>query len=799
MTLKINHQKTKKSVKKLNAKKTNPISTTLKKILVLTLGVYALPALALEPFVIKDIRVDGIQRTEAGSVFNYLPVKVGDTMDDEKATQAIKSLYGTGFFKDVRIEAEQNVLVVTVQERASIAQINFSGNKSFPSDKMKEGLKQIGLADGLTFDKAMLERAEQEIKRQYLSQGKYGASVKATASPLERNRVAINFDIEEGAVSKIRKINIVGNQAYSNEELVDHFKLSTPGWMTWWSKNDQYSKQKLSADLEALRSFYMNQGYLEFNIDSTQVSITPDKRDIYITVNVTEGEKYSVSGIKVSGDTIIPADDVKQLISLKAGETFSRQKMTESNKAITDRLGNEGYAFANVNPIPEIDKENHTVAFTFNVDPGRKVYVRRINVTGNTRTRDEVIRREMRQMESAWYAGDKIARSKQRLDRTGYFSDVSVETPAVPGAPDQVDMNVNVTEKSTGSISFGAGLSSAEGVVFSINVSQNNFLGTGNRVSAQINNGRVNTVYALSFTDPYYTPDGISRSFSVYKRDVDTSYLSTGTYKTSSYGAGVSFGMPLNERDSVNAGLTFDYTEVTLDASSPDRYKRYCDANATLLSCENYSLALNVGWAHDTRDNVLFPNSGVNQRINAEVGLPGLDLEYYKVDYKHSWYKPLGNDFTLMLNGELGYAGSYGDKDYPFFKNFFIGGVNSVRGYETSSLGARSLDATSGTTYALGGTKRALANAEIYFPIPGLSDNKQLRLSTFLDAGSVWGETSTLASSCTGASDCLRYSTGLGISWYSPFGPIKLVFAKALNATDGDRTQTLQFQLGQQF
>lgn len=799
MTLKIDHQQTNKSVKKLNAKKSNQISATLKKILVLTLGAYAVPALALDAFVIKDIRVDGIQRTEAGSVFNYLPVKVGDTMDDEKATQAIKSLYGTGFFKDVRIEAEQNVLVVTVQERASIAQINFSGNKSFPSDKMKEGLKQIGLADGMTFDKAMLERAEQEIKRQYLSQGKYGASVKATASPLERNRVAINFDIEEGAVSKIKKINIVGNQAYSNEEITDHFKLSTPGWMTWWSKNDQYSKQKLSADLEALRSFYMNQGYLEFNIDSTQVSITPDKRDIYITVNITEGEKYSVSGIKVSGDTVIPESDLRQLISLQTGETFSRQKMTESNKAITDRLGNEGYAFANVNPIPEVNKDNHTVAFTFNVDPGRKVYVRRINITGNTRTRDEVIRREMRQMESAWYAGDKITRSKQRLDRTGYFSDVNVETPAVAGSPDQVDMNVNVTEKSTGSISFGAGLSSAEGVVFSINVSQNNFLGTGNRVSAQVNNGRVNTVYALSFTDPYYTPDGISRSFSVYKRDVDTSYLSTGTYKTASYGAGVSFGMPLNERDSINAGLTFDYTEVTLNSSSPDRYKLYCDANKSILSCENYSLALNLGWAHDTRDNVLFPNSGVNQRIGAEIGLPGLDLEYYKLDYKHSWYKPLGNDFTLMLNGELGYAGSYGDKDYPFFKNFFIGGVNSVRGYETSSLGPRSLDATTGTTYALGGTKRALANAEIYFPIPGLSDSKQLRLSTFLDAGSVWGETSALSTSCEGASDCLRYSTGLGVSWYSPFGPIKLVFAKALNSKDGDRTQTLQFQLGQQF
>jgi outer membrane protein insertion porin family len=764
----------------------------LNRLLPLLVSAYVGNTWGIEPFIVQDIRVEGIQRTEPGTIFNYLPVRVGETMNDDKATQAIKALYGTGFFKDVRIEADGNVLVVLVQERAAIASISFSGNKSFPSDKMLEGLKQIGLSEGLIFDRATLDRAEQEIKRQYLAQGKYAATVKTIVSPLERNRVAIRFSIEEGAVSKIRNINIVGNRDFDEETLLKQFKLTTPNWMSWWTKDDQYSKQKLTADLEALRSFYMNQGYLEFNVDSTQVSITPDKRDIYITVNITEGQKYTVSEVKVAGEMLLPEDEAMALISLQPGEFFNRQKVTESSKAISDRLGNDGYAFANVNAVPNVDKENHTVGFTFFIDPGRRVYVRRINLTGNTRTRDEVLRREMRQLESAWYAADKIERSKQRLERLQFFEDVNVETPAVPGTTDQVDLNINVTEKSTGSVQFGAGLSSSEGVIFGITVNQNNFLGTGNRVSAQVNTGDINTTYSLSFTDPYFTPDGISRGFDVYRRDVDTTDLDISSYKSSSYGIGVRFGVPLNERDSISAGLTFDNTEVELNNRSPLQFRRYCGTSLP-DGCSNNSLMLNLGWAHDTRDNVLFPNKGVYQRISTEIGVPGLDLEYYKLEYKHSWYWPVSNNVTLMLNGEIGYADSYGDRDYPFFKNFYIGGVNSVRGFETSSIGPREIDPVTGEDFAVGGTKRLLGNAEIYFPVPGMKDNKQLRLSTFLDAGAVYTTEQSFEM------DELRYSTGLGISWYSPFGPIKLVFAKALNEKDGDKTQTLQFQLGSQF
>lgn len=759
----------------------------LKSILFLLMALYVNAALALTPFVIKDIRVEGIQRTEAGTVFSNLPVKVGDSMTEELASQAIKALYGTGFFKDVRIEAEGDVLVVTVQERSSIAQIDFSGNKSFPTDKMKEGLKLIGIAEGQIFDKSQLDRAEQEIKRQYLSQGKYGASVKAVVSPLERNRVAVRFDIEEGAVSKIRSINIVGNQAFSMDDLRAEFLLTTPNWMSWWNKDDQYSKQKLNADLETLRSFYMNQGYLEFNIDSTQVSITPDKKDIYITVNLTEGEKYTISEVKLAGESIVPDSELQTLITVKKGDTFSRSNITESSKAISERLSNEGYAFANVNPVPEVNKELHTAAFTFYIDPGKRVYVRRINIVGNTRTRDEVVRREVRQLESAWYASTKINRSKERLVRTQYFSDVNVETPAVPGTADQVDLNISVVEQSTGSVQFGAGLSSNEGVVFGVTVNQNNFLGTGNRVSAQLNTGKVNTTYALSYTDPYFTPDGISRGFDVYRRDVNTgSTDNVGTYKTSSYGGGVRFGIPLNERDGVSFGLSTDFTDINLYADSPVQYQNYC---GNTVGCTSNSIAVSAGWAHDSRDSIMYTNNGVYQRLSGEVTMPVLDLQYYKINYKHSWYKEVVKDFTLLLNGELGYAHSYGSAQYPFFKNFYMGGVNSVRGYAIGTLGPK--DSTN--TYYVGGNQSAMATAELFFPIPGIKDSKQFRLSTFVDSGYAW------ASYQTPDPNDLRYSAGVGVSWFSPFGPLKLIYAKPINASPTDITETIQFQLGQQF
>lgn len=748
------------------------------------MGLYCGSAWALQPFVVKDIRIEGIQRTEAGTVFSYLPVKVGDTLDDDKASVAVKALFATGFFQDVRLEAEGETLVVMVHERPAISQIDFVGLKEFEKDKLKDALKQGGLAEGRIFDRAMLDRAEQELKRQYFSRGKYAVSVKAIVTPLERNRVAIRFDVDEGDVAKIQQINIVGNQEFSEKDLLKQFVLSTPGWMTWWSKNDQYSKEKLSADLETLRSFYLNRGYLEFSIDSTQVSITPDRKGIYITVNVTEGPKYTVSDVKLAGEMLVPEEELRKLIKIKPGDVFSREKLTESSKQIGDRLGNEGYAFANVNAVPELDKDKHEAVFTFFIDPGRRVYVRRINVTGNTKTRDEVIRREMRQMEGGWYSTEKIKRSRERVDRLGYFKDVNVETPAVTGTTDQVDVNVNVEERPTGSMMVGAGYSSSEGVLVSGSVAQNNFLGTGKSLSTQFSRGGINKIYSVSYTDPYWTVDGISRGFDAYKRKVDATSLSAlAGYNSDSIGAGVRFGVPLNELDTINFGLAYDSTKITLGTNATQRFIDFVNT----FGERNSTLRGDLGWARDSRDSLTYPTKGTLRRVYGEMGLPGGNLKYYKANYQHQWYLPLTDTFTLMLNGEAGIANGYGStKDLPFFKNFYAGGVTSVRGYDTASIGPKD-----GNGLALGGNKRLVGNVEVLFPFPGLRNDKSVRMSVFADAGAIYDKGDSGGG--------MRYSTGVGVSWISPFGPLKFSLAKPLNSKDGDKLQKFQFQMGSTF
>ena len=773
--------------------------------LFISLLTLSIAAFAIEPFIIKDIKIEGLQRTEPGAVFNYLPVQVGDTMTEDKASEAIKSLYRTGFFKDVRVESDQNILLITVQERPSIADLQFSGNKAFQSDKLTEGMKAIGLAEGQIYDKSKLEFAEQEIKKQYLAQGKYTATVKTSASPLERNRVAIRFDIEEGIVSRIKEINVVGNQLYSKSDITSQFQLQTTNWLSWWYKDDQYSKQKLTADLETLKSFYMNRGYLEFSLDSTQVSISPDKDDVYITINISEGPKYKVSDVKLAGDLQqVPENELQKLIKIKKDDIFNREKITESTKGMNARLGNDGFAFSNVNAIPEINKVEHTATFTFFVDPGRKVYVRRIDIEGNQRTRDEVIRREFRQVESGWYAADKIERSKERLKRTQFFSDTNIETPAVPGTTDQVDLKVKVTERNTGSVMFGAGLSSQEGVIGSFNVTQANFLGTGDRVSAQINTGRINRTYALSMTQPFFTPEGVALSYDLYRRDSNASKITFATYDTSSIGAGFRFSVPFTEKNAFSYGLTYDNTEVeNLSSQSPIRYINYCNSvkgvsNAS--GCSMSSLIASVGWVEDGRDDILFPKKGGLRRVGAEVATPGLDVQMYKLTFQESLYKQITNDLTLMVNGQIGYANSYGGKEFPFYKNFYLGGVNSLRGYRLSSVGpvCRAGDTSCGTASQtrdmfLGGTKQLLGNIELFMPVPFLKNNNQFRLSAFIDAGNVYEESESIRLSS------LRYSAGLGVMWISPFGPLKIVVAQPFNEKSTDRTEVFQFQMGQQF
>jgi outer membrane protein insertion porin family len=738
-------------------------------------------ALALEPFVVKDIRVEGIQRTEAGTVFSYLPVKVGETMNDEKAAAAIRALYATGFFKDVSLEVENGVLIVTVEERPAIAQIDFTGVKEFDADQLRGGLKQVGLGEGRIFDRSMLDRAEQELKRQYISRGKYSAAITTTVTPLERNRVAINFGVTEGDVAKIRQISIIGAKSFAEKNLTELFVLRTPGLMTWFSKHDQYSRQKLQADLETLRSHYLNRGFIEFSIDSTQVSITPDKKDVFITVSITEGEQYTVSDVRLAGEMLVPQEELLKLVRLKKGEVFSRENLTASTKAVSDRLGNDGYAFANVNAAPEIDREKRLVGFTLFIDPGRRVYVRRINVAGNTKTRDEVIRREMRQVEGAWYSAERINASRTRVDRLGYFTDVAVETPSVSGTTDQVDVNVAVTEKPTGNILFGAGYSSGDGVILSGAVTQSNIFGSGNHLGIQINSSKVNTVYALSFTDPYFTVDGISRGFDLYKRNVDPTSISAGRWRTSTLGGVVRFGVPVTENDVIHYGIGAESTDLTVYNDSPQRFLDFTNTFGT----SNSTLLGTIGWARDLRDSLIYPTRGRMQRAFAEFGLPGGSLRYYKFTYQNQTYHPISRDYTLMLNGELGVGDGLGGKPMPFFKNFYAGGVSTVRGFEPNSLGPKDINGDS-----IGGSRRLVANAEFLFPFPGLKNDRSVRLGAFFDVGMIGDKFD---------GGQLRYSTGVSVMWVSPLGPLRVSAAKPMRADATDREQRFQFTFGSAF
>lgn len=769
--------------------------------------------LAADPFTVKDIRVEGIQRTEAGTVFSYLPVRVGETFTDDKGAAAIKALYATGFFKDVRIEVEGDVLVVFVEERPAIASVEFTGTKEFEKDQLTKALKEIGVGESRIFDKALVDRAEQELKRQYLSRGLYGVQITTTVTPLERNRVAVTFAVDEGDVARIKNINIIGNKAFSEKELISLLSLRTPGWFTWYSKADQYSKQKLAGDIEALKSFYLNRGYIEMQIESTQVSITPDKKDIFITINIKEGEKFTVSDIKLEGEMLGREAELTSLLQLKKGDVFSGEKLTASTKNISDRLGNFGYAFANVNANPQIDREKKEVAFTVMIDPGKRVYVRNINISGNTKTRDEVIRREMRQFENSWYDGEKIKLSRDRIDRLDYFNDVTVETPDVAGKTDQVDVNIGVTEKPTGNIMLGAGFSSADKLSLSGGVNQANAFGSGNTVGVNVNTSRLNRTIALSSTNPYFTDDGISRSYEVFLRTTRPPTINTGDYRIRTMGANIKFGVPFTEYDTVFFGAGVEqtevqtYTGVTNYNDSPDVYKRYVDSMNGVASPSDANSAFQQGqhdasasaipltaaWQRDNRDSALVPTRGRYQRANFEIS-PAGDSNYYRATYQTQYFQPLfGGSTTLALNGEVNYGKALGGKVYPIFKNFYGGGIGSVRGYESSSLGPKAANGD-----PLGGSARLIFNAELQMPFPGSGLDRSLRWFTFFDAGNVYADG-------FGGGGGLKTSVGLGLSWVSPIGPLKLSFGKALNAVsegtaqERDRTQAFQFQLGTGF
>ena len=763
------------------------------RVLVLSALGLSLNVSAADSFVVKDIRVEGLQRVEPGTVFSYLPVQVGDTFTEEKGAESIKALYGTGFFRDVQIQAQGSVLIVIVEERPTISRIEFTGMKEFDPENVRKSLKTVGVAEARFYDKAIIDKAEQELKRQYVGKGLYAAEIVATVTPVERNQVAIYFNVDEGPVAKIQEINFIGNEVFSEGTLKSEMQLKTGGWLSWYSKDDLYSKQKLTADLESIRSYYLNRGYLEFVIESTQVSITPDKKGVYLTISIREGKKFTVKDVRLAGETLGKEAELKQLIVLKPGDTFSSARLTESTKAIAEVLGSYGYAFATINPQPDIRRDVAEVDLTLVVDPGRRIYVRQVAITGNAKTRDLVIRREMRQFESSWFDSEKIDLSKKRLGRLGYFTETDITTEDVPGSPDQVDVNVKVTEKPTGAVTIGAGFSSTEKLILSAGVNQDNAFGTGTAIGLNASLGKITQNLTLSNYDPYFTEDGISRYTDLYYRSSKPLYYAGDPdYQIKSVGSNIKFGVPYTEVDRVFFGTGIEVFSIYATTNTPIPYQNYVNSYGGTVPgrLQTYNVPLTVGWARDGRDSTLIPSEGSLQQLSGEVGTPVGDLTFYRLFGQYQKYHSFSKGNILSFNGEVGYGEAYGSKPFPITKNYYVGGIGSVRGYAPGSLGPQYYNTVIGAYQPTGGQSKIVTNVEYTFPVPGSGTDKTLRLFTFVDGGNAFGENINLV---------LRYSYGLGLSWISPLGPLKFSYGIPYKSQPTDNIQRLQFQVGTAF
>ncbi len=763
--------------------------------LILAAG-FCVNAHAADAFVIKDIRIEGLQRVEPGTVFSYLPVQVGDTFIEEKSAEAIKALYSTGFFRDVQIQAQGNVLIVIVEERPTISRIEFTGMKEFDQEVVRKSLKAVGVAEARFYDKALIDKTEQELKRQYVGKGMYAAEVIATVTPVERNQVAIYFNVDEGSVAKIQEINFIGNKVFSEGTLKSEMQLKTGGWLSWYSKDNLYSKQKLTADLENIRSYYLNRGYLEFVIESTQVSITPDKKGIYLTISIREGNKFTVKDVRLAGELLGKEAELIQLVKLKPGDTFSSAKLTESTKAIAEILGSYGYAFATINPQPDIRRDLSEVDLTLMIDPGRRVYVRQVNISGNAKTRDMVIRREMRQFESSWFDSEKIDLSKKRLGRLGYFTETDVSTQDVPGSPDQVDVNVKVTEKPTGAITLGAGFSSTEKLILSAGINQENAFGTGTAVGLNMSLGKINQSLALSNYDPYFTEDGISRYIDLfYRSSKPLYYVGDPDYQIKSVGSNIKFGVPYTEVDRVFFGTGIEVFQIKSSLNTPTPYLNYMQdygiaAPGYPATLNTYNVPITIGWSRDGRDSALIPSTGSLQQLNAEVGTPVGNMMFYRLFGQYQKYHSFSKGNILSFNGEVGYGEAYGKYPLPITKNYYVGGIGSVRGYAPGSLGPTYVNAYTGLNQPTGGQSKIVSNVEYTVPVPGSGIDKTLRVFGFVDGGNVYSENINLV---------LRYSYGLGLSWISPLGPLKFSYGIPIKSLPTDNVQRLQFQVGTAF
>lgn len=791
-------------------------------------------AQAFSPFTASDIRVDGLQRISAGTVFTYLPIERGDQVDSASAGEAIRALYKTGFFEDIRLDRQGDILVVTVVERPAINKLTITGNKDIKTEDLTKGLADIGLSEGGTFDRLALDRVTQELTRQYNNRGKYNVEITPTIARLDRNRVDLTITIKEGKAAKIRHINLVGNEKFGEEDIRDNWESRESNWLSWYRRDDQYSREKLSGDLEKLNAFYLDRGYIDFSVDSTQVAISPDRRDMFITAGLTEGDQYTVSGVEITGDTVLPKEEIQKRVLVAEGQTFSRRLLELTSDSITAALGNIGYAFAQVNTVPDIDREKKTVGINLQVVPGPRVNVRRIVFKGNTRTSDEVLRREMRQFEGSWYSQAALDRSKIRLQGLGFFESVDVESKPVAGSPDQVDIEVAVKETTSGSFVFGLGYSQLTGLTTQIQLSQSNFLGSGNRVSVQANRNSYLQRYDFSFLNPYFTDSGVSLGYNLWWREFDNSDFNTAQYSSTSGAGQVVMGVPITETDTVNFMMGVDSNEIfAISGSTPAPLVDYIDAVGRRTF---HTWRAQVGWSRNSLDSFLTPTTGMLQRFGAEVALPGSTAEYFKLTYEISKFWRLSRHLVLNTRADLGYGDSYGDDfvrnvcftpgtvsdsnndgiadtftpgpdpsepcletspDYrrtitagglPFFENFYAGGVRSVRGFADNTLGPRAAATGSSYLQPIGGALKTTGSVELIFPT--LLDSPAARVSAFLDVGNVFADTDSFDAGE------LRASTGVALMWRSPMGPISISYAFPLRKDDSDELERLQFTFG---
>ncbi len=750
---------------------------------------------AAQSFIVSDIRLEGLEKIPEGTLLNYLPVIQGDPLDSKQVIFAIKELYKTGFFADVQLFRDGDALVVRVKERPSITDITFDGNSDIDDETLEEAMKGVGLAKGRIFNRTLLEKLTQELEGVYFSQGKYNVKIDAEVEELDMNRVNIDITISEGIKSRIKQINIIGNKVFDDEKLLDEIQLGIPSALAFFSSTDEYSKPKLQADLETIRSYYLDRGYIKFNVDSTQVSITPDKKDIYVTINVSEGEKYTVGDVLLTGDMVINKKVLDLLISTKSGDTFSRKLMTQSQKSIEDRVGMTGYAFAKVSVLPEINDEDRTISLTYNLDPGRKVYVRRITFFGNFKTRDEVLRREMRLMEGSVLASNKLERSKIRIQRLSYVEEIELETRPVPGTDNQIDIDVTVTERLSGSFNIGAGFSQAQGLLFNVGLTQENLMGTGQSLSLNVNTDRANTVYSISHTDPYATVDGISRTISASYRKRDAAQEEIANYLSNSYGVNLSYGIPMTEVNTLRLGIGYNAIDLRVGSSPSLDVIEFIAKNGNEF--DNFSFT--ASFSHDTRNRTVFATRGSAQTVASNITVPGSDLEYYKLSYDTKFYFSMTQSLTLLLHSDLAYGDGYGETDeLPFFERYFAGGLRTVRAYNTNSLGPRDLLSND----PIGGNLRVVGGADVIFPIPFMEKPpSSVRLSAFFDIGNVFLDKAPTFNSTENGFDAgqLRTSAGLSFVWLAPIGPLRFSYGTALNDVPGDDLRPFQFSIGSFF